>query len=150
MPKLTDILEDIPELDDPPNIPREPVERVIWVDRLSEMFRLQAEFMAMLLDRGKLPLYPLDLTTKDGQGWINRTVWDSVRELAEAAQHLKNKLHRSTDDRSFDRAAYLEELADAHAFFLEALIMSGVSHEEFYEAFVSKNAVVRKRLLEGY
>ncbi len=160
--ELQAALDDIPELNDDIAVVVKrridaPVINVLesesaWgsADRLAVLFALQREFMEMLRGRGKLADFPVDLTSKDGQKLINTTVWDSVRELAEAAQHLKNKVHRVTDDRQFDRAAYLEELADAHAFFLEVLIMSDVSHQEFYEAFVMKNSKVKRRLLEGY
>lgn len=119
-------------------------------DRLTKMFASQNAFMQMLHARGKLPDYPVDMTSKGGQDWVNKFAWDSVRELVEAVQELKNKSHRITDDRTFDREKYLEELADAQAFFLEVLILSGVSDKEFYTAFQRKKEIVKKRLEEGY
>jgi len=119
-------------------------------DKLDDMFDRQREFMELLRQHGKLPDYPVDMTSKEGQGWINKFAWDSVRELVEAVQELKNKSHRVTDVREFDREKYLEELADACAFFVEVLVLSDVTADEFYEAFCRKKDIVKKRLEEGY
>jgi hypothetical protein len=119
-------------------------------DRLSDMFERQRGFMEMLREKGKLPDFPLDLTTKDGQGWVKRCAWDLVEELGEATHHLRNRLHYVGDHSELDTSSYKEELMDAYAFFMEVLILSGISEDEMYEEYCRKNGVVRRRLQEGY
>lgn len=119
-------------------------------DRLSDMFRRQREFMDMLRAHGKLPDYPLDLSTKRDQRHVKNCVWDAVEELAEATHHLRNKTHYVGDHAEYDRAAYKEELMDSFAFFMELLIFSDITEDEMYEEYCRKNALVKRRLEEGF
>jgi hypothetical protein len=119
-------------------------------DKLDKAFMLQAEFMTMLVENDKLPEYPVDLSTKPGQRLIKETVWNMVEELAEASFTLKNRMHKLSDDSDVDFAHYKEELGDAFAFFLEICHLSGITAEDLYVEYARKNAIVRKRLQEGY
>jgi hypothetical protein len=126
--------------------PYDPVSEDGW----NLTFRIQTEYMQMLLDRGKLPAWPIDMTSKEGQAVIQENVFKCEHELHEACNELKNKMHRLTDVREFDREHFLEELADAHAFFLEVCIFGGVGPRELLEKIIWKNEVVKDRLRDGY
>jgi hypothetical protein len=119
-------------------------------DKLERAFMLQREFMDMLVEHDKFPEYPVDLTTKNGQRFIKECVWNLVEELAEASFTLKNRMHKLSDDSSFDAAHYREELGDAFAFFLEICLLSNMTADELFNQFREKSVVVRKRLQEGY
>lgn len=118
-------------------------------DKLEKAFILQREFMDMLVEYDRLPEYPVDLTTKQGQRLIKEYVWNSVAELAEASQTLRNKNHVIKDVPELDFAHYLEELGDAFAFFMEICILSDIGPQQLYEQFQHKNQVVRQKLLDS-
>jgi len=117
---------------------------------LVELFRRQEEFMKMLEERDLLPPWPVDLTTKNGQRMVKEITNELHGEIWEATHTLKNKGHRLTDDRSFDFDHYLEELGDAFAYFMETCIMSGITPEMLADEYARKNAIVKKRLKNGY
>lgn len=119
-------------------------------DKLEDMFKRQVEFMEMLRQNDKLPEYPVDMTSKPGQRLIKETIFNLCEELFEASFTLKNRVHRLTDARLYDRDHYREELGDALAYFLEVCILSGFSPQEIYEEYCAKNATVRERLQKGY
>ena len=119
-------------------------------DRLDKAFTLQREFMDMLVENDKLPEYPVDLSTKPGQRLIKETVWNLVEELAEASFTLKNRMHKLSDDSDVDFAHYREELGDAFAYFIEICHLSGITAQDLYEEYSRKNAIVRRRLENGY
>lgn len=106
--------------------------------------------MEMLRQHDRLPEWPLDLTTKPGQRLIKEMAFNTVGELLEATALLKNKVHRLTDDRTLDRAAYVEEIGDAFAFLVEICLLSDIGARELHDEYVRKNAVVRERLQKGY
>lgn len=119
-------------------------------DKLDRAFVHQREFMDILREHDMLPEFPVDLGTKPGQRLIREFMLNTIEELMEASFTLKNKMHRLTDDRVFDRAHYKEELGDAFAYFMEICILSGITADELYDQFVTKNTEVRKRLESGY
>ncbi len=98
----------------------------------------------------RLPPWPVDLTTKQGQRMLREIFHCLHEELWEASATMRNKVHRLTDDRSFDREHFIEELGDSLAYFMEVCIMSGVSPDEIYDEYRRKNLKVRERLEEGY
>lgn len=118
-------------------------------DKLNRAFLLQKEFMDMLVEHDRLPEYPVDLTTKAAQRLLKEYISNTVFELAEAAQTLRNRNHVIKDVPEFDRAHYLEELGDAFAFLMEVLILSDISPEQLYEEYRRKNQIVRQRLLDS-
>ena len=123
------------------------------MDKLDEMFSLRENFMRQL--RRKIPEsypdWPLDLSNKSDQQFCRDMALRGVEEMFEALQHLKNwKPHRSTDIPEFNRDAFLEEVVDAFNYFLSVLVLVGVDEEEFFESYVSKDSIIRKRLLSGY
>lgn len=119
-------------------------------DKLEKMFERQIQFMEMLRLHDLIPEWPLDLTSKSGQRLIREMMHSMGEELFEASHTLKNKMHRLTDARLYDREHYREELGDALAYFLEICIMSGFSPEELYQEYCRKNSIVKERLLKGY
>lgn len=123
-------------------------------DRLKKVFSLQEAFMLRLQEKHgkeKVPDWPLDMTQKSSQQLCKSLSHDSMEELFEAAQHLRNsKVHRMTDVPDFDRAKFIEECVDAFKFFLELLIFVGVSDDEFFEAYLKKDKIIHQRLEDGY
>lgn len=119
-------------------------------DRLEQIFIKQKELMDALVNGERLPSYPIDITTKYGQRQIKELTWAMVEEMAEASYILKNRSHRFTDHRDVDFAHFKEELGDALAYFIEICIFAGISPQELFEEYCVKNAVVKKRVQEGY
>lgn len=119
-------------------------------DSFGDMFERQEMFMNLLRQHGRLPDYPADLSTKAGQKIVKEMVWSLVEEMAEASYTLKNKGHRLTDVKEFDKAHYKEELVDALSFWMEICIFSGFTADEMYIEYCKKNRIVRERLENGY
>lgn len=119
-------------------------------DKLNDIFERQSSTMQALRQADRLPEWPVDLTTKPGQRQIKELMFESIGELMEASYILKNKVHRISDDRSVDLDHFKEELGDALAYFVEICIFSGISPEELYREYCRKQAIVLKRIEEGY
>lgn len=118
---------------------------------LSGMYRAQLKLMDMLVERGKLPSYPLDITSKESQKLLKLTAWALVEELGEAMNALKNRAHKISDDTAIDFTHYLEELAgDVMAYYLEICAFSGITPDMLYDEYIRKNAVCQQRILGGY
>ena len=117
---------------------------------LFDMFERQSKFMELLKDNDKMPEWPIDITSKPGQRLIRETLLNMIEELMEASFCLRNKMHRVTDVRVIDVEHYKEELGDALAFFMEICILSGISPQDMYDEYCKKNAIVVKRLKDGY
>lgn len=122
-------------------------------DRLADMFAMQEAFMHRLRQTqpGFPQDWPLDLSVKENQIEIRDLAFNSMGELFEVIQELKNsKKHRKTDDKEFNRDKFCEECVDAYKFFLEILIFAGISADEFFEMYKKKDAVINARIDEGY
>lgn len=117
---------------------------------LADAFRRQEEFMKLLKKKKKMGKWPVDLKTKKGQKVVKEVLFCMIEELMEASFTLKNKAHRITDDKKVDFKHYREELGDAFAFFMEVCIFSGISARDLVSEFERKNAIVKKRLEDGY
>ncbi len=123
------------------------------MDKLEEMFRLQANFMSLLSEKNEsFPKnWPLDLSQKKNQLECRDLVFNTMQELFEAILELKNsKKHRQTELPEFNREKFVEECVDAQKFFLELLIFIGVTPDEFYKMYLKKDAVNIARLQQGY
>jgi len=95
------------------------------------------------------PPWPVDLSKKDNQKAIREFAFRGMEELFEALLHLKNwKDHREETYGvpEFDRQEFLEEMIDAFNYFLAIIILSGVNHEEFFEAYIRKHQIICDRL----
>lgn len=121
-------------------------------DKLEEMFRLREGFMRHLQEvKGNVPSWPAELSKKDVQLFIKDVIFHSQEELFEALRELKNaKSHRQTDVPEFDRDHFLEEMVDSYNLFLEALVLVGITPDEFFKAYVAKDRVIHQRLTDGY
>lgn len=119
--------------------------------RLQQMWNQQEAFMKLLQKKRGFPQYPVDLTSKVGQKELKKITYDCMGELFEANQHLKNsKDHRATEVKDVDRDKYVEELVDALHYFLELVIMSGISLDELYKAYIEKGHINDARIASGY
>lgn len=120
---------------------------------VGELFEIQSNLVDALsfIDSDIPRERPVDVTTKSGQRTLRDVGLKAIEELHEALRHFKNwKPHRHTDIPDFDRAKFLEEMADSLAFQLELLILLGVSADEFIDAYTSKVEVVYGRINSGY
>lgn len=104
----------------------------------------------MLVEHDKFPEYPVDLTTKAGQRLVREVAFNTIEELMEACFTLKNRQHKLTDDTDFDRDHFVEELGDTFAFFVEIMLVCGITADQLYEEYSRKNSIVKQRLADGY
>ncbi len=122
-------------------------------DKLHQIFSLRNSFMAMIKDKfpDSYPEWPVDLSSKQAQITCRETALKGVEEMFEALGHLKNwKPHRQTEMPEINREEFLEEIVDAFNYFLSLIILIGVDVDEFYDAFLKKDEIIRSRLKEGY
>lgn len=119
-------------------------------DRLEEIFSRQRALMEKLIQADKLPEHPIDITSKHGQRQIKELIFAMIEEMAEASFILKNRQHRFTDHTDVDFGHFKEELADALAYFVEICVFAGIGPDELFAEYCAKNAVVQKRVAEGY
>jgi hypothetical protein len=120
-------------------------------DKLDKMWQQQKQFMDLLREKREFPSFPVDTSTKSGQKILKSITHECMHELFEANLLLKNsKDHRATDLRDFDREAYVEELCDALHYFFEIAILSGISIEELYQAYMKKGETNVNRVEKGY
>lgn len=121
------------------------------MDKLESMWDQQKKFMELLQSRRDFPQFPVDMTTKPGQKLLKGITHECMHELFEANQALRNsKDHRVTDVNDFNREHYVEELVDALHYFFEIAILSGVSLDELYDAYIKKGQVNVDRIESGY
>jgi len=122
-------------------------------DKLEEMFVLRTSFMHALQESrsGILPEWPLDLHEKASQQVLRDTALKGVEEMFEALGHLKNwKPHRNTEVREFNQEEFLEEIVDAFNYFFSILVLTGISAEDLFDAYVKKDNIIHERLRSGY
>jgi dimeric dUTPase (all-alpha-NTP-PPase superfamily) len=125
--------------------------KVLRVDKFREMFLQQEDFMRLLKEHRGFSDWPVDITTKIGQKECRDIGLNSIEEFFEALAHLKNwKKHRKSEVQEFDRSAFLEELSDMMHYFVELLLMLGVTPEEFYRAYTKKGDINEKRIKGDY
>ena len=121
------------------------------IDRLLQMYDQQRSFMELLQKKRGFPEFPVDLASKAGQKVCKQVAFDAMGELFEAIQELRNsKDHRATNVGGFDREHYVEELVDCLHYFFEITLLSGVSADELYDAFMKKGQINCDRINNGY
>jgi len=124
------------------------------IDKLEDIFHKRNSFMEEI--QRKFPnsypeQWPINISEKSSQTILRETALKGVEEMFEALQHLKNwKTHRETDMPEIDREEFLEEIVDAFNYFFSLMILIGVDVNEFYNAFNSKDEIIRRRLQKGY
>jgi len=123
------------------------------MDKLDEMFSLREDFMRQLRNKipESYPEWPLDLSNKSDQQFCRDMALRGVEEMFEALQHLKNwKPHRKTELQDFDREEFLEEVVDAFNYFFSLIVLTGLSSEDLYKAYIKKDKIIHDRLDSGY
>lgn len=119
---------------------------------LNDMFKKQEVLMRHYAERdANFPKWPIDITSKHDQKFVRDILVNCADEIFEATRELKNyKSHRQTEVLEFNREDFIEECVDASKFLIEALIMLGVSADEFVNAYNKKDAKCAKRIADGY
>lgn len=118
---------------------------------LENMFEQQRQFMCILQKYRNFPIFPVDIVSKAGQKFLKEITHECMHELFEANQKLKNsKNHRITNITEFNREDYIEELVDVLHYFFEIIILSGVSIDELYLAYMKKGEINKKRIESNY
>jgi len=123
------------------------------MDKLEELFALRERFMVSLRERkpDEYPNWPVNLGDKKDQQHVRDMALRGVEEMFEALQHLKNwKPHRDTEVQDFNKEEFLEEVVDAFNYFLSVLVLTGVSADDLYNAYLEKDGTIHKRLNSGY
>ena len=123
------------------------------MDKLEELFALRERFMVALREKkpNEYPSWPVNLSDKTDQQHVRDMALRGVEEMFEALQHLKNwKPHRDTQVQDFNKYEFLEEVVDAFNYFLSVLVLTGVSAENLYDAYLEKDSTIHKRLDTGY
>ena len=80
---------------------------------------------------------------------IKEYMWRTVEELGEAANELHNKPWKTTPTPT-DKTHFKEEIVDAWHFFLEMVIYSGFTMEEFVTFYLKKSEVNKFRQRTDY
>lgn len=120
-------------------------------NQLKTMWDQQEEFVKLLQQKRKFPEFPVDISSKSGQQFLDSLNYQIIKELVESGQHLKNcKSHRSTEIVDFDFDAYVEELADSIHFLFELCIYAGITRDKFVEIYLSKGEKNCERINSGY
>lgn len=91
-----------------------------------------------------------NLHTKVGNFLIKDMLDASIQELAEAIQCMKNWKAWKQTEMETDAEHWKEEMVDALHFFIEALILAGVSAEDIHELYFKKNKVNQFRQRSNY
>ena len=89
------------------------------MDKLQHIFELRESFMELISKKhGCYPPWPVEIEHKENQQAMRDIALKGVEEMFEALQHLKNwKDHKLTEDKSFNRDDFLEEVVDAFNYF---------------------------------
>lgn len=91
-----------------------------------------------------------NLHTKSGNHFIVEMINAAIHELSEAVQTMKNwKSWKQTEVPS-DVDHFKEEMIDSLHFFVEALLLCGVTADEVYDLYFKKNKVNQFRQESNY
>jgi len=112
-------------------------------DKLETMYNLQKN---LAVGYG---VEPKSIDTKEGQNQIKHLVFCCVEEMFEMTNTLKNRPWTKTEV-PVDRQHFLDELADMLAFFMELLVMTGLTVDEIFEIYLRKLKINRFRRESGY
>ncbi|BAS28403.1 dUTPase [Limnochorda pilosa] len=99
------------------------------MDRLDELFRLQAAFDEEVARRRNLSFDPAT--------WVQKEVLAMVSELAEILDEVSFKWWK--DPRPLDHGRLTEEMVDLLHFFLSTCLKLGITPDELFEAYRAKN-----------
>jgi hypothetical protein len=120
-------------------------------DKLESMWKQQEEFMRLLQKKRGFSNFPVDITSKAGQQFLEGISFHMMKELFEAGQHLKNgKSHRLTEIKDVNMEEYKEELVDVLHLFFELCIASGISIDDLFAKYIEKGNINTLRINSGY
>lgn len=120
-------------------------------DRLEQMWNQQSDFMKLLQKERNFPEFPVDITSKQGQQFLDSVNYHMIKELFEAGLHLKNtKSHRATEIKEIDREGFKEELVDVLHLYFEICLAAGIGLDELYDCYLKKGEINTNRIKNGY
>lgn len=122
---------------------KETLKKYMDSDKLSAIFELQADLMK------KYGLGVVDIDSPQGQKLLREMAGYVTEELYEAINCLKNRPWNKTHVPT-DKDHFFEEMADSTHFFIQLIIMVGISPQQFFETYVKKVKVNEFRLRSGY
>jgi predicted HAD superfamily Cof-like phosphohydrolase len=129
------------------------MKRMLDTDSLDSLFDMQQDLMKhynRAIPNG-IPEWPCDFRQKVTQRFVRDTISRAQDEMFEAKHHLKQaKEHRNIDTGEFDRSEFVEEMVDALHFYLEAMILMGVTPNELFESYARKNEINRQRIRDEF
>jgi len=92
---------------------------------------------------------PKSIHTKEGQNQIKHLIFCTVEEMFEMANVFKNRDWVETE-MPVDINHFYDELADSLLFFIELLVMTGLSPQELFELYLRKLTVNKFRKATQY
>lgn len=123
------------------------------MDKLSKIFELREAYMLSMKAKGRgyNVDWPLNIGEKKSQQLLREITLKGVEEIFESLSELKNwKSHKLTENPEVDKDAFLEEIVDAFNYFFAVLVLTGITPEEFFEAYSKKDKIIHNRLNSGY
>lgn len=100
------------------------------MDKLDHIFTLQEQFDQELIQRRQL-------TNWDAAEWVQHQVLAMVAELAELLAEVNFKWWKNPEP--LNEVAIREELVDILHFFIGMCLQMGISAEDLYQAYLTKN-----------
>ena len=91
-----------------------------------------------------------NLHTKTGNFLVKDMIDATIHELSEATQTMKNWKPWKQTEMPTDTEHFKEEMVDALHFYIEALILAGVTSEELHELYFKKHKVNQFRQRSQY
>lgn len=91
-----------------------------------------------------------NLHTREGNSVIKEMIQAAMQELAEAVQVLKNWKPWKQTEVPTDSEHWKEEMVDCLHFYVEALLLAGVTSDELYELYFKKKEVNDFRIESKY
>lgn len=91
-----------------------------------------------------------NLHTKEGNAVIKEMLEATIQEIAEAVQTMKNWKAWKQTEMPTDANHWKEEMIDAWHFFMEALLLAGVTPDEMYDLYFRKKEVNDFRIESNY
>ena len=114
-------------------------------DHLSKIVKQPVQYSDEAWKGGEFNLH-----TREGNVLIKEMIQASMQELAEAVQVLKSWKPWKQTEIPADVDHWKEEMVDAFHFFMEALLLAGVTPDELYELYFKKKEVNEFRIETKY
>lgn len=111
----------------------------------SKVFKQPVEFSEEAWNGGEHNLH-----TREGNVLIKEMIQATIQELAEAVQVMKSWKPWKQTEIPCDVDHWKEEMVDAMHFFVESLILAGVTPDELHDLYFKKHAVNEFRIESNY